>query len=193
MHYTYIVNSEDCLVNITERPFPQDVILQVEVYSNISEVWQERERAMQELYDHMYTKKDSEKKFSSRGDGGFLSIVWIRDFCEANFVVNLTGTNFFCQLLLSELFSVNGYIGDSTFKDVDDALDNRNDVDEFSSNDAMNSTLTCGRRSFYHIIRISDLSSVDGVCFGDDSEMISRADFFSKNFALYDLIEVYSK
>lgn len=40
----------DCLEQITERPFPYDVILQVEAFTNSTPLWRRRELAIAELY-----------------------------------------------------------------------------------------------------------------------------------------------
>ena len=94
------MNSKDCLLNITERPFPQDAIIQVEVYSNTSDIWLHREKALQDMYNRMYNRhyiEDFERKSRRR------SAAWIRGYCGSSFFINLTGTNFFCQLILTEL------------------------------------------------------------------------------------------
>ena len=187
VHFTYIVNSEDCLINITERPFPNDVILQVEVYSNSSDVWQEREKALQVLYDNTYGKKTvSGKKFNQ--SGGLLSIGWIRNFCETSFVVNLTGTNFFCQLMLAELFNVyeNSRGDETSMNDVENVTGHTVDINEVCT---VNSNSTCRRRNFYESLDISSKTSIHS----SDGEMLSEAEFFSLNYTLYDLIDFYSK
>ena len=49
VHFTYIVEPDDCLKDITERPFPYDEILQVEVYTNSTELWSKRQALLLEL------------------------------------------------------------------------------------------------------------------------------------------------
>lgn len=53
VHFTYIINAEDCLEQITDRPFPYDVILQVETFTNTSKLWRRRELAVIELYESL--------------------------------------------------------------------------------------------------------------------------------------------
>lgn len=50
VHFTYIVEPDDCLKEITERPFPYDEILQVEVYTNSTELWSKRQALLLELH-----------------------------------------------------------------------------------------------------------------------------------------------
>ena len=100
------MNSEDCLRNlITERPFPQDIILQVEAYSNSSEIWHEREKALQNIYNGKSNYVVHTKSYSNAS--------WIENYCETSFFVNFTGTRYFCDLLLTSLFSddVSGKVG----------------------------------------------------------------------------------
>jgi hypothetical protein len=47
----YVVEPEDCLTDIMERPFPYEDILQVEVYSNSTELWLKRQSLLMEMYD----------------------------------------------------------------------------------------------------------------------------------------------
>ncbi len=49
VHNSYIINPSDCLTGITQHPFPPDVILQVEVYSNHSFLWNKRNQALHGL------------------------------------------------------------------------------------------------------------------------------------------------
>lgn len=94
-------------MNVTERPFPKDTIIQVEVYSNTSEIWLHREKALQDMYNRMHNRhyiEDFERRSRRR------SAAWIRDYCGSSFFINLTGTNFFCQLILTELAKTLGNI-----------------------------------------------------------------------------------
>lgn len=186
VHFTYIVNSEDCLINITERPFPNDVILQVEVYSNTSDVWQERENALQELYDRTHNKRRvAGRKFKE--NTGLLSMDWIRNFCETSFVVNLTGTNFLCQLILAELFNVyDSTEGGTSINNIENStIEDSMSVCEIGSNS------TCRHRDFYDRM-IRNIEMPSKTHFHDD-RLLTEAEFFSKNYTLYDLMEYYSK
>lgn len=190
IHFTYIVSSEDCLVNTTERPFPRDVILQVEVYSNTSEIWNEREKALLRGYNALYRNQVSD--VDSRE---LLSTIWIRDYCESNMIVNLTGTNYFCQLILAELvdfseleYSVKGNRG----SDTSEKLEEQEEVMVKNS---------CARKKF------SDfwITKKVGVCvpmFNTDrvtqlsveEDESTKATFYSKNYTLFDLFlnDLYS-
>lgn len=97
-------------MNITERPFPRDVILQVEVYSNSSDLWNKREKALQDFYeeisDDIYPLFEKEKQLES----SHTSTLWqnkfldsLSQFCETNILVNLTGTKVLCVTLYEEL------------------------------------------------------------------------------------------
>ena len=52
----------DCLEQITERPFPYDVILQVEAFTNSTPLWRRRELAIAELYQSV---QEHEIKFNT--------------------------------------------------------------------------------------------------------------------------------
>lgn len=52
----------DCLEQITERPFPYDVILQVEAFTNSTPLWRRRELAIAELYQ---SAQEREIKFNT--------------------------------------------------------------------------------------------------------------------------------
>ena len=52
----------DCLEQITKRPFPYDVILQVEAFTNSSPLWRRRELAIAELYQSI---QEHEIKFNT--------------------------------------------------------------------------------------------------------------------------------
>lgn len=186
VHFTYIVSSEDCLVNITERPFPRDVIFQVEVYSNTSDIWSERGKALLHEYTKLYSHHDSNENTRE-----FLSTIWIRDYCESNMIVNLTGSNYFCELLLAELldfteaeYSENGggtessYIFDSAVQGntcpqmrFDQLIDKK--LDMCISKEAINSE-----------VKSSFLST--------EEEELAKSTFYSKNYTLFDLFN-YSK
>lgn len=167
------MNSEDCLVNFTERPFPKDVILQVEVYHNKSEIWLEREQAVQDLYNRMYIHNDDDDM-----DSRYFSTGWIRDYCETSPFINLTGARLFCQLILNELF---GATKDSTmepdYKEPRDA--------KVSVPDSMKDS--CAKENLNdYISRYYEETIME-------KEELSIAAFYSKNYTLYDLIEFYSK
>ena len=108
------MNSEDCLVNVTDHPFPRDVILQVEVYSNTSEIWNQREKVLLHRYKNKYRRRDLDK--DSRD--------FVKEYCESNMIVNLTGTNYFCQLLLAELieFTEDEFADNEESLDLDDLI-----------------------------------------------------------------------
>ena len=186
VHFAYIVSSEDCLVNITERPFPRDVIFQVEVYSNTSDIWSERAKALLHEYTKLYSHHNSNE--NSRE---FLSTLWIREYCESNMIVNLTGTNYFCQLILAELldfteaeYSENGGRTESSYI-VDSAVQSG----------------TCPRLRFDHLInkkldvcvlKEAVNSGMQRSYLNIEEEELARATFYSKNYTLFDLFN-YSK
>lgn len=160
VHFTYIVNSEDCLVNVTERPFPQDVILQVEVYSNTTELWHEREGALHAMYKKMYNRSHVPSESST-----YLNTGWIKSYCETSLLINLTGTRYFCQWILSELFqSVGNNKYDGPMKETA----------------AEPHQSTCARVDFFDLINASPVVN----------EMSA---FYSSNYTLYDLFDHYGK
>ena len=169
------MNSEDCLVNITDRPFPKDVILQVEVYNNKSEIWLEREQALQNLYNRMYSRSHVH---SNDDDVDSISTFWIRDYCETSLFINLTGARLFCQLILNELFGVSK---DSTIEsDYTEPWD-----DKVSIPDSMQNT--CPKENLNDYITRCYKETIM------EKEKLSIAAFYSKNYTLYDLIEFHSK
>ena len=130
VHFTYIVSSEDCLLNVTERPLPPDVILQVEVYSNDSELWAVRHKAVEELYFKMYNR-------SCPADGSGRKMKLTREelvnkSCEANRFVNWTGAHYLCQFMVEVLYMsvefLNAY--DKGYSDKDHTLQSQEEVDE---------------------------------------------------------------
>lgn len=167
------MNSEDCLVNITERPFPKDVILQVEVYNNKSEIWLEREKALQDLYNRMYNRSHIHN-IDDRGSRHFMSTGWIRDYCETSLFINLTGARFFCQLILTEL----GGSEDSTME-----------LNYTEARDGVPDSMwdSCAKEDLNdYINRYYKETSME-------KEKLSISAFYSKNYTLYDLMEFYSK
>ena len=64
MHFTYIVEPEDCLREIKERPFPYDEILQVEVYTNTTDLWNKRQAFLVELYDSLSHRQSDDHSYS---------------------------------------------------------------------------------------------------------------------------------
>lgn len=207
IHFTYIVNSEDCLLNVTDRPFPQDVILQVEVYSNNSQVWQDREKALQDMYHQLYKRNhDTDEKPRSRNTG------WIRGYCETSFLINLTGTNQICKLILAELFDRDSTVHDGA--NVMDGVtkdDTGNTVTAGASEDSTvsgdegmeDSTTTCndnaakggttdGRPSQESASTSAREIFYDHI-FNKGNNNHEESSFYSKNYTLYDLFEFYSK
>lgn len=103
IHFTYILSSEDCLLNVTKRPFPSDVILQVEVYSNNSELWNKRQKAIEQLYYKMYSR--SCPVVNSDATPGLTREELVQKLCESNRFVNWTRTHYLCQFMLDVLYT----------------------------------------------------------------------------------------
>ena len=211
IHFTYIVNSKDCLLNLTDRPLPQDTIVQVEVYANSSEIWFHRERALQDMFKKKYNEDnqvpETDRKQRSMTDE------WIRDYCGTSFLVTLTGTKFFCQLILTEFFKAldnspknsteesntagateqssdtteednEGVEGVST--DADEENVRKEEEDKFGwhySSDISNST--SARITFYDVVM--------GSGHRDPYADLAASSFYSKNHTLYDLFDFYSE
>lgn len=191
VHYTYIVSSQDCLANITERPFPHDVILQVEVYSNSSEIWYQREKSLQDLSIKIYNESVFDHNIRKKSKTGiFLHTNWIKDYCESSFFVNLTGTSFFCQLILEELFT-SGEANDDRMETNSGVLENTGTV---GVRDTSVSS-SCPQENFYDAIGV--LSESTTKHHFDHKNYLNaesaRAAFYSKNYTLYDLIQFYSE
>jgi hypothetical protein len=197
IHFTFIVNAKDCLLNATERPIPQDTIVQVEVYANTSEIWRHREKALKDMFNKMYDNRIQDRRPVGRSDA------WIRDYCGTSFLINLTGTNFFCQLILAEFFrSLEGsstVVGDSggVTTGAEDAIENNNTLEGDMEYDVAADTgedvksylasPTTARENFFDVV-------VRGGCCHDKDYVDSTATlFYSKNYTLYDLFEFYSK
>lgn len=210
VHFTYIVNPKDCLLNVTDRPFPQDAIIQVEVYSNTSEIWLYREKALQDMYNKMYIKshvEDFDRKSKSK------STAWIKDYCGTSFIINLTGMNFFCQLILSEIFKTLGVDKNSggVTTGAEDSTEDKAAEDSITMDEEDSVTTDAGgnsikdvtvntldgnsghtseataRETFYDMIFRGSTSR------NSDRDDFSTTSFYSKNFTLYDLFEFYSK
>ena len=64
MHFTYIVDPEDCLSEIEEQPFPYDEILQVEVYTNTTDLWNKRQAVLVELYGTLSHRQSDDYSYS---------------------------------------------------------------------------------------------------------------------------------
>lgn len=145
---------------------------------------------------------------------------WISDYCETSFLINLTGTKFFCQLILTEIFrSLDATDGDTTAsKNIDsvttgaveddrdgvgkdagvgfdgtgsDEGDTNMDMEDSSANGLVEDTLDqCG------------ISQTEGSNSRENFyDMLTRkgnvdpaaAAFYSKNYTLYELLDFYSK
>lgn len=183
VHFTYIVNAEDCLGNITERPFPHDVILQVEAYSNASEIWDAREKALRHKYNQLYFSDIESQTGGVNSEE--LNTTWTRDYCESNFIVNLTGTNYFCQMILLELFTNSEKnINSRSTEDIDGSMDS-----PLVKN-------TCAQINFNQWIEnknnICYQPGTDAGDFSVEEEYIKTA-FYSKNHTLFNLFDHHSK
>lgn len=191
------MSSEDCLVNITERPFPSDVILQVEVYSNTSDIEHERERFLLNMYNKKYNRTSNDAS-SNPESTKFLNTSWIAEYCEANFIVSFTGTKFFCQFVLSELY--NSIHADAANRSEEIFPEGRegsgvslsagsNTSDPVLLNDYSrdNSSITVPMSG-------GNLSSddVEGVQFNAEEEL-SYDVFSAKNRTLYEIFDYYSR
>lgn len=214
------MNPKDCLLNVTDRPFPQDAIIQVEVYSNTSEIWFYREKALQDMYNEMYSKSDFDRKSKSG------STAWIKDYCGTSFIINLTGTNFFCQLVLTEIFKnlggsgedknagvwdgVSTGAGDSTVdKATEDSIATEGGMEDtgVGGDSIVNEDNTNGDEDITadtlggHTSKLASTAQetfYDMVFRGSASRNSDRVDFaatsfYSTNYTLYDLFEFYSK
>ena len=170
------MNPEDCLLNMTARPFPQDVILQVEVYSNTSEVWQERERTLQ----HMMRNESGEKDLRS-----LLNVEWARSYCETSFIVNLTGTKYFCHLMITELLKVTGSDQDAVDEDenVLTGIPVHNTSTE-KEHKGVSELVESVREKFFNVIKKYVKSM---------KRRKSMMAFYSKNYTLLDIFGKYGR
>ena len=194
VHFTYIMSSEDCLVSITDRPFPRDIILQVEVYSNTSEVWHEREKALENLYNSIHSNRQEEFR-----DQEFNRIDWIEDFCEKNLLINLTGTKLFCAFILYELYS-NGKDDGNMLRDEEVSLQNigvenvsqvDGDSPETKESDYVEMPFTYNNHS-ENVISKSN-TSLESNTDSHLTEEERRNEFYAKNRSLYELFDYYSR
>lgn len=179
VHFTYIISSEDCLINVSKRPFPHDVILQVEVYSNTSEIWYEREKALQDLYHKIYDRSQSQDFNKESERNHFFSTGWIKDYCESSFFINLTGTNFYCQFILTELFNFSNtkLNGENPVKNIEPVSGEDNNK--------------CAQENFYEWISKAKMTSANQKCITEAE--LTIAAFYSRNYSLYDLFDLYGR
>ena len=99
-----MTNPANCLHEIAEEPIPRDIILQVEVYSNSTTVWKERQYALTDLYESTIHSSGSdtaggvENNSLEEGDD---DQEWI-SVC-ANAATYIPGTQFLCEMLFNNL------------------------------------------------------------------------------------------
>ncbi len=201
VHFTYIMSSEDCLTSITDRPFPRDVILRVEIYSNNSDIWYARQKALKALFHEVHVAHPG---IEDDDISSILNSQWITEFCETNILVSLTGTNFFCNSLLTEIYD----------NDRDPLIESPSEYDSVENNVSDDSNEEEGynvsvntsalRYEFLENVslrfdaRDSDEEGSTSLENNTSTQEIedmggNYSAFLSKNHSLYELFNIYSK
>ena len=182
------MGSEDCLHNMTQRPFPSDVILQVEVYSNDSDLWLKRQTKVQQIYNDIYRGSCSSDKSRSLTREEFLA-----ETCSFGGIWSWIGLPHACRLSMSVIFSglelvdtVSNY--DNFKQDKEDV--NQKHVNQVQQKKRRNSVNDTRGKLMSDICPKTDIFSRSS---SKDSVVISRYDKgdFGKNYTLFDLFDYY--
>ena len=196
VHFTYIMNPEDCLKDVTQRPFPLDVILQVEVYSNDSELWEERQKAIEQLYLDLYNR--SHTVYESDGRATYTRDKLMEKSCQRSLLVNWTGAHGLCLFILNffnttlEIASVyeEAYLDNEQVMDTDTA-ELENDSEDENGNPVQDS---CHVKDIFLNRRdIAPDPNIPIQLIGVPKEKREevKAAVFDKNYTLFELFTFY--
>ena len=170
IHNTYIIEPVDCLDQFTSRPFPGDIILQVEVYTNSSFLWQQRLLELDALYEaynsNNYSYENVPESSVNESDESTL----VKEYCSS-LLPNVTRAHFLCHAL---------------FDNFPDLLSSENSSD---SN---------GGSNFYMNEIVETSNDTQERLFEDDNvkfeaRTIKRILSVNDSYSLYDLLDPYGK
>ena len=106
IHFTYIMGSEDCLHSITHRPFPSDVILQVEVYSNDTELWLKRQYKIDQIYNDIYSKScPADSGAKKHRFSQFTRDEFVAESCNFNGIMNSMVLQYVCHITMDIVYT----------------------------------------------------------------------------------------
>ena len=214
VHYSYMLHPTDCLGQVTQRPFPRDVILQVEVYSNGSYLWEKRNQALLNLYetisskslrDHLLddlnsntTAETSEDNLSNPKQDLNEVKEWSEYYCDYS-LLDLLGLRSFCKTLVDIAEQSNANADDQVTVDPspDESLESTPNVSSENEENYLDAELIGTK---FNLTEDSEtVPQVDflGVEVEEDLEgkwrKMAHTAFYAENRTLYELFDFYSK
>jgi len=177
---------------MTRQPFPSDVILQVEVYTNDSELWLKRQNKVQQIYNDVYRGS-----CPSNGDRKTRSLTreeFLAESCSFSGIWSWTGLPQACSLSMNMIFTGLELVDTmSKYNDFEEKVNQKqenNQIKHKRKRTSANSTKS--KHSVTNICPKMDIfmkdSSRDSVAV---PQYIPSKGDFGKNYTLFDLFDYY--